>query len=370
MSKQKCIAMLLAGGQGSRLKDLTNNNAKPGVMFGGKYRIIDFSLSNCFHSNIYTVGVLTQYKPLLLNRYIGTGDAWALDKLDQGVYILPPYMDKEGGSWYKGTADAVYQNLEFIDMYDPEYVLILSGDHIYKMDYSKMLDFTIEQNADLSVSVMEVDWNEASRFGITNVDEEMKIVTFDEKPKEPKNNMASMGIYIFKWSILKKMLLDDALDRSSDRDFGKNIIPKMIDQNMRVYAYLFEGYWRDVGTIDSYYKANMDLLEEDSEFDLTKKAMRVFSNNRNRQPHYVSGEAEIKNSLVCDGCLIEGNISNSILSYDVIVEKGAVIKDSIIFGRVVVGEGAVVEKAIVAEGQMIEQGSIHRSENDEILVIA
>jgi glucose-1-phosphate adenylyltransferase len=371
MNNQKCIAMLLAGGQGSRLKDLTNNNAKPGVMFGGKYRIIDFSLSNCFHSHIYTVGVLTQYKPLLLNRYIGTGNSWALDKLDQGVYILPPYMDKEGGNWYKNTADAVYQNIEFIDMYTPEYVLILSGDHIYKMDYSKMLDFTVEKNADLTVSVMEVDWEEATRFGITNVDEDMRIIEFDEKPEHPKNNMASMGVYIFRWDVLREILIRDALDESSEHDFGKNIIPSMIAEGKAIYSYLFDGYWKDVGTIDSYYKANMDLLKSDSALDLASKDMRIYSNNRNRQPHYVGVDAVITNSLVCDGCLIEGKVSNSILSYEVTVGKNAIVKDSILFSKVVIEDGAVVERAIVGENVTIAKNTVNGSmESDEILVIA
>jgi glucose-1-phosphate adenylyltransferase len=371
MSKQKCIAMLLAGGQGSRLKSLTQDNAKPGVMFGGKYRIIDFSLSNCFHSGIYTVGVLTQYKPLLLNRYIGTGNAWALDKIDQGVYILPPYMDQEGGNWYKGTADAVYQNLSFVDVYDPEYVLILSGDHIYKMDYGKMLEYAIEREADLAVSVMEVDWEEASRFGITNVNQEMKIVEFEEKPENPKNNMASMGIYIFKWSILKEALLKDAKNPESQHDFGKNVIPELLAQNKNIYAYLFQGYWKDVGTIDSYYKANMDLLKKDSELDLSSKELRVYSNNRNRRPHYVGNSAKIRNSLICDGSLIEGEVDNSILSYEVTVGKGAVVKDSIVFSNSVIEEGAVVERAIVVENQVVPKGTkVGDANQEEIIVLS
>ncbi|MBN2286525.1 MAG: glucose-1-phosphate adenylyltransferase [Tissierellales bacterium] len=371
MNNQKCIAMLLAGGQGSRLKNLTVNNAKPGVMFGGKYRIIDFSLSNCFHSDIFTVGVLTQYKPLLLNRYIGNGSSWALDKIDQGVYILPPYVDKQGGNWYFGTADAVYQNLAFMDMYNPEYVLILSGDHIYKMDYAKMLKYTIEKDADLTVSVMEVEWEEASRFGITNLGEDMRIVTFDEKPEKPKNNMASMGIYIFRWSILREALIRDANDESSDHDFGKNIIPMLLNENKSIFAYLFEGYWRDVGTIESYYKANMDLLSDSKEFDLSSKEMRIYSNNRNSQPHYIGECANIDNSLICDGCLIEGHVTHSILSYDVTVGKNAVIKDSILFNKVVVEEGAVIEKAIIGENIRIEKNKKIGNENsEEIIVIA
>jgi glucose-1-phosphate adenylyltransferase len=371
MGKNECIAMLLAGGQGSRLKNLTKNNAKPGVMFGGKYRIIDFSLSNCFHSDIYTVGVLTQYKPLLLNRYIGNGRAWALDKLGQGVSILPPYMDTKGGNWYLGTADAIYQNLEFIDMYDPEYVLILSGDHIYKMDYSLMLNYAKKKDADLAIAVMEVGWDEASRFGITNVDENMRIVEFDEKPENPKNNMASMGIYIFKWSVLREFLIKDAKNENSDHDFGKNVIPMLLNEGKNIYSYLYSGYWRDVGTIDSYYKANMDLLEETSEFDLFSSDHRVYSNNENWRPHYMGEGADVNNSLVCDGCTVDGYVKNSVLSYNVKIGKNSIVRDSIIFNNAVIEEGAVVERAIIGENMIVTSGSrIGSVEDDEITVIA
>lgn len=371
MKSNECVAILLAGGQGSRLKKLTNNNAKPGVMFGGKYKIIDFSLSNCYHSGIFTVGVLTQYKPLLLNRYIGNGSSWALDKIDQGIYILPPYMDQSGGSWYLGTADAVFQNIEFLEMYNPEYVLILSGDHIYKMDYSKMLKYTIEKKADLTIAVMEVDWSEANRFGITNVDANMKIIEFEEKPVKPKNNMASMGVYIFKWEILREVLIRDSKSEKSNHDFGKNIIPMMINEGKGIYSYLFEGYWRDVGTIESYYKANMDLLEDNSDFDLSSKDMRIYSNHINSQPHYVGENAEINNSLICDGCFIKGSVINSIISHDVVVEKGAVVKDSIIFNKVVVEEGAIVEKSIIGENIRIEKNTkTGNLQNEEITVVA
>lgn len=370
MTDTKCIAMLLAGGQGSRLKKLTKDNAKPGVMFGGKYRIIDFSLSNCFHSDIFTIGVLIQYKPLILGRYIGNGSSWALDKIDQGIYILPPYADKEGERWYRGTAHAVYQNIEFIDMYDPEYVLVLSGDHIYKMDYSEMLDYAEEKEADLTVSVMEVEWKEASRFGIMNVDEENKIIEFEEKPEDPKNNMASMGIYIFKWKVLRDALLRDAEDKESSHDFGKNIIPMILNEGRNVYAFPFEGYWRDVGTIESYYEANMDLLKEREDFDLYSKNMRVYSNNTNSQPHYVGLYASINNSLVCDGCIVEGTVTNSILSYDVKIGKNAIVKDSIIFSNAEIEDGAVVERTIIGENMRIKKNKkIGSVDSDDITVV-
>ena len=371
MKNREMVAVILAGGQGSRLKSLTTNNAKPGVMFGGKYRIIDFCLSNCFHSDIFTVGVLTQYKPLVLNRYIGNGSSWALDKIDSGVYILPPYMDNKGGSWYLGTADAVYQNIEFVDMYNPEYVLILSGDHIYKMDYAKMLDYTKEKNADITIAVREVEWEEASRFGITNVDDEMKIVEFEEKPENPKNNMASMGIYIFKWDILRQVLIEDAKNPESSHDFGKNVIPKLLNEKKKIYSYLFRGYWKDVGTIESYYRANMDLLRDDTDLDLNSREMRVYSNNVNSQPHYIGEDATINNSLICDGCFINGKVSNSVISYNVSIGKNATVKDSIIFNNAVIEEGAVIERAIIGENMVIkEKSTVGKSGSDEITVKA
>jgi glucose-1-phosphate adenylyltransferase len=313
---------------------------------------------------------LIQYKPLILGRYIGNGSSWALDKIDQGIYILPPYADKEGERWYRGTAHAVYQNIEFIDMYDPEYVLVLSGDHIYKMDYSEMLDYAEEKEADLTVSVMEVEWKEASRFGIMNVDEENKIIEFEEKPEDPKNNMASMGIYIFKWKVLRDALLRDAEDKDSSHDFGKNIIPMILNEGRNVYAFPFEGYWRDVGTIESYYEANMDLLKEREDFDLYSKNMRVYSNNTNSQPHYVGFYASINNSLVCDGCIVEGTVTNSILSYDVKIGKNAIVKDSIIFSNAEIEDGAVVERTIIGENMRIKKNKkIGSVDSDDITVV-
>ncbi|SDC28065.1 glucose-1-phosphate adenylyltransferase [Pelagirhabdus alkalitolerans] len=357
MKKPNTIAMLLAGGQGSRLEQLTSNNAKPGVMFGGKYRIIDFSLSNCFHSEIYTVGVMTQYKPLLLNRYIGNGGAWALDKVDQGVYILPPYMRKDHAEWYRGTADAVYQNFEFIEMYDPEYVVILSGDHIYQMNYSYMIEKMIEKDADLTVCVMEVPWEETYRFGIVNTDDDDRIIEFEEKPEDAKNNLASMGIYVFKWSVLKDVLTEDRQNESSSHDFGKDVIPKMIADQKKVYSYVFNHYWRDVGTVDSYYKTNMELLEDRDDLDLTSNYLRVYSNNANREPHFIAETGYVKKSLVADGSYIAGSVYQSILAHDVFVEEGATVKDSIIFGNVTIKKGAVIEKAIIGEGLIIDENT-------------
>lgn len=353
MGSTECVAMLLAGGQGSRLKNLTANIAKPAVMFGGKYRIIDFSLSNCFNSDIHIVGVLTQYKPLILNRYIGTGSSWALDKMNGGVHILPPYVDRKGGSWYAGTADAVYQNLEFIDQYNPKYILILSGDHIYRMDYSNMLNYHKEKSADITIAVMEVDWKEANRFGITNIDEDSKIIEFEEKPKNPKNNMASMGIYIINWEILKESLLKDSESKESSHDFGKNIIPLLLAEKKSIYAYIFKGYWKDVGTVDSYYHANMDLLEENTEFDLSLKEMKIYSNNLSSQPHYTGENANIENSLICDGCTILGNVKNSIISYDVYIGENVEIIDSIILKNAIIKNNSRICKAIIGENVTI-----------------
>lgn len=348
MKKTDVIAMLLAGGQGTRLEDLTQHNAKPGVMFGGKYRIIDFSLSNCFHSEIYTVGVMTQYRPLLLNRYISNGNAWALDKVNQGAYILPPYSD-----WYRGTADAVYQNFEFIDMYDPEYVVILSGDHIYQMNYRPMIQEAREKDADLMICVRRVPWEETFRFGIMNTDDNFKITEFQEKPKEAKSNLASMGIYVFKWSVLKEALEKDHQNPESTKDFGHDVIPTLLEEGKKLYAYTFDGYWRDVGTVDSYYQANMDLLDTRDDLDLTSERLRVFSNNENRDPHFVGEKSSIYNSLIADGCYINGRVSRSVLAHDVVVEEGAVIEDAIIFGNVTVKSGAVIRRAIVADDVMV-----------------
>ena len=355
--KQECVAMLLAGGQGSRLYTLTEKTAKPAVRFGGKYRIIDFPLSNCVNSGIYTVGVLTQYQPLQLNEYIGNGQPWDLDRGQSGVMVLPPYQAKSGADWYKGTANAIYQNFNFIDRYDPDYVLILSGDHIYKMDYAKMLAAHKEKGADCTIAVLEVTLEEASRFGIMNTDEDLRITEFEEKPKHPKSTKASMGIYIFNTALLRRYLEEDEADPASSKDFGKNVIPKMLGDGCKMYAYPFRGYWKDVGTIQSLWEANMDLVGEQPVFDLRDRDWRIYSRNYSDSPHFVGEYAKISNSLITEGCTIEGIVENSVLSSGVKVCRGAYIKDSIIMSGVTVGEGATVNYSIVDDGALIGAGS-------------
>ena len=363
MRKKECIAMLLAGGQGSRLLALTKKNAKPAVSFGGKYRIIDFSLSNCVSSGIDTVGVLTQYKPLILNGYLGNGEAWDLNRSDGGVHVLPPYETEHGGSWYLGTADAIYHNIDFIDSYDPEYVLILSGDHLYMMDYSKMLDEHKAHQADLTVSVMTVPWEEASRFGIMEADGEDRITQFVEKPPEPKSNLASMGIYIFSWAAMRRMLLEDHEDKTSSHDFGKNIIPMMLAENMRLFVYRFSGYWKDVGTIDSYYGANMELLETDPALDLYGKS-RIYSNSNIYPPHYVGPQGSVSKSIVSNGCQILGQVEHSVLGSTVTVGEGALVKDSILLPGAVVEPGAKVYRSIISERATILAGTTFGTDDE------
>lgn len=356
MINKEVVAMILAGGQGSRLGVLTKNLAKPAVPFGGKYRIIDFPLSNCANSGIYTVGVLTQYKPLELNNHIGIGDAWDLDRRDGGVSILPPYQEEQGGDWYKGTANAIYQNIGYIDKYDPEYVLILSGDHIYKMDYDNMLEFHKEKNADVTIAVIEVTMEEATRFGIMNTREDLSIYEFEEKPKFPKSNKASMGVYIFNWKELKKYLKEDELDSTSSNDFGKNIIPKMLKDNKRMVAYPFKGYWKDVGTIDSLWEANMDLLLNRNELDLNASEWKIYSKNPVRPAQFIGDEARVKNSLITEGCMIYGDIENSVISQGVSVGKNVVIKDSVIMPNVRIEDNVIINKAIVGSDAVIGKG--------------
>ncbi|HJB25721.1 MAG TPA: glucose-1-phosphate adenylyltransferase [Firmicutes bacterium] len=356
--KKECIAMLLAGGQGSRLYVLTQNIAKPAVPYGGKYRIIDFPLSNCINSGIDTVGVLTQYQPLELNDYIGSGQPWDLDRMNGGVHVLPPYQKSTGSDWYKGTANAIYQNLHFIDRYNPEYVLVLSGDHIYKMDYSEMLEDHKKNNADCTIAVLEVPMEEASRFGIMNADEDGKIYEFEEKPAHPKSNLASMGIYIFNWSKLKSYLIEDEKDPNSSKDFGKNVIPKMLANEERMFAYRFDGYWKDVGTIDSLWEANMDLLDPKVPLELYDPNWKIYSRNPVMPPHYISKEAVVQNSMITEGCEIHGTVDFSVLSSGVVVEPGAVVRDSILMSGTVVKSGAVVEYAIVAENVTIGENAV------------
>ena len=355
--KKEWIAMLLAGGQGSRLYALTRDIAKPAVPFGGKYRIIDFPLSNCVNSGIDTVGVLTQYQPLQLNEYLGNGQPWDLDRIHGGVYVLPPYQKIANSDWYTGTANAIYQNINFINRYAPEYVVILSGDHIYKMDYSKMLEFHKEKQADCTIAVMEVPWEEASRFGIMACDEDKKIYEFAEKPKEPKSNLASMGIYIFTWSKLKKYLEEDEANPESENDFGKNVIPAMLQNGERMYAYAFQGYWKDVGTIDSWWEANMDLLDPNVPLDLYDDAWKIYARNPVMPPQYVAEGAVTQNSMISEGCIVEGDVDFSILFAGVTVEKGAVVHDSIIMPGSVIKAGAVVEYSIVAENVVVGENA-------------
>ena len=355
--KKECIAMLLAGGQGSRLYVLTSNVAKPAVPFGGKYRIIDFPLSNCTNAGIDTVGVLTQYKPLDLNSYIGSGQPWDLDRSSGGVHILPPYMvEGDKGSWYKGTANAIYQNIGFVDMYDPEYVVVLSGDHIYKMNYMKMVRAHKAAGAACTISVLEVPWDEASRFGIMNVDGEDNIVEFQEKPKEPKSNLASMGIYVFTWKKLREYLIRDEADTSSSNDFGKNIIPNMLAAGEKMIAYRFDGYWKDVGTLESLWDANMDMLSR-GDLDLLDDDWPIYARIPNQPPAFMGREAKVEHSVVTQGCEVSGEAFNSVLSDSVVIEEGARVRYSVLMPGVHVKKGATVEYAILGEGARIGQGA-------------
>ena len=356
MSKKEIVAMILAGGQGSRLGVLTKNIAKPAVPFGGKYRIIDFPLSNCSNSGIHTVGVLTQYKPLELNKHIGIGTPWDLDRRDGGVSLLAPYQKEKGGNWYKGTANAIYQNIEFIDRYNPEYVLILSGDHIYKMDYSKMLDFHKQKDAAATIAVIKVPIDEAPRFGIMNTKEDMSIYEFEEKPAKPKNDLASMGIYIFNWPVLKRYLKEDEQDKFSSNDFGKNIIPRMLNDNQKMVAYPYKGYWKDVGTINSLWEANMDLLSRKNELDLQDEEWKIYSVNYSSPAQYVGKGANIKNSLVVEGCYIEGKIESSVIFQGVKVGKNSVVRNSVIMPNVIIEDNVIIDKAIIASDAFIGRG--------------
>ena len=357
MVSKDCVAMILAGGQGSRLGALTKNVAKPAVPFGGKYRIIDFPLSNCVHSGINTVGVLTQYQPLELNRYIGNGNPWDLDRSHGGVYVLPPYQSAKAGEWYKGTANAIYQNLSFLESFKPENVLILSGDHIYKMHYGEMLKAHKESGAAVTIAVMPVPWEEASRFGIMNVDEEGTITDFEEKPAEPKSNLASMGIYIFTYEVLKKYLEADERDPSSANDFGKNIIPTMLENGEKMVSFRFEGYWKDVGTIHSLWEANMDLVDQPPKFDLNDRSWSIYSRNMALAPHYVGQNAKITNSTVTEGCFIDGEIKHSVIFGGVELGEGSVGSDSVIMPGAKIGKNVVIEKAVIGADAVIGDGA-------------
>ena len=356
---KEMIAMLLAGGQGSRLYALTQRLAKPAVPFGGKYRIIDFPLSNCVNSGIDTVGILTQYQPMVLNEYIGNGQPWDLDRLIGGVHVLPPYQKASGSDWYKGTANAIYQNIPFIERYNPKYVIILSGDQICKQDYSDFLRFHKEKSAEFSVAVMEVPWEEASRFGLMVTDENDKITAFQEKPKEPKSNLASMGIYIFNWDVLKKYLIEDEADPESENDFGKNVIPSLLRDGRDMYAYHFSGYWKDVGTISSLWEANMEVLDpEHSGIDLFEDDWKIYSRNSGKTGHRILDTGVVENSMVTDGCRIAGHVKHSILFSGVSVEEDAEIEDAVVMGGTVIKKGASVKHCIVAENVVIGENAV------------
>ena len=357
MLKKKCIAMLLAGGQGSRLGLLTKVVAKPAVPFGGKYRIIDFPLSNCSNSGIDVVGVLTQYQPLELNRYIGAGQPWDLDLMNGGVYVLPPYMKGKSGEWYKGTANSIFQNIAFIEQYDPDYVLVLSGDHIYKMDYRLMLNDHIEHRADVTIAVRPVPWEEAPAFGIMSVDGENRITEFEEKPAQPKSNLASMGIYIFTWKKLRAYLLQDDADPDSANDFGKNVIPAMLKAGEKMVAYRFEGYWKDVVTLDSLWDANMDMLSPGSGLNLLDKRWPIYSRTPSCPPAFFAATADVGNSAVAKGCDIRGEVKNTVLSYNAVVEEGAQVTYSVVMPGAVVKKGARVEYAILGENSVVGEGA-------------
>ncbi|NLI22668.1 MAG: glucose-1-phosphate adenylyltransferase [Clostridiales bacterium] len=367
--KKQCIAMLLAGGQGSRLGILTANMAKPAIPYGGKYRIIDFPLSNCTNSGIDVVGVLTQYQPLELNAYIGSGSPWDLDLAHGGVYVLPPYVKGKQGEWYTGTANAIYQNIAFIEQFNPDYVLILSGDHIYKMDYNAMLRYHIDKEADVTIAVREVPWEEAPRFGIMNTDANNVIVEFEEKPQKPKNNKASMGVYMFTWDKLRKYLAEDAGDPKSSNDFGKNIIPNMLGDRQKLFAFDFDGYWKDVGTVESLWEANMDLLNMPMPIDLYDKKWRIYGRNPGVAPHYVAEGAVVRSSLITEGCEVYGRVEHSVLFAGVQVMQGASVVDSVVMPNAVIERGAQVCRAIVAEGAVIGAGSRVGEETGNIAVI-
>ena len=370
--KKECVAMLLAGGQGSRLYALTSSIAKPAVAYGAKYRIIDFPLSNCINSGIDTVGVLTQYQPLILNEYIGNGQPWDLDRAYGGVHILSPYQGKSRSSWYEGTANAIYQNMHFMKMYDPDYVLILSGDHIYKMDYSEMLKAHIKNGAACTIAAIEVPLAEASRFGVLNTNPDGSIYEFEEKPKQPKSNLASMGIYIFTASKLFGYLEEDDKNPDSSKDFGKDVLPAMLKAGEKMYSYKFEGYWKDVGTIQSLWEANMDLIGENPKFNLRDRSWRIFSRNYSDPPHFIGNYAKISNSLITEGCNIEGIVENSVLSSGVKVSRGAYIKDSVIMKNVTIGEGTTINYSIIDSDTEIGAGSVigrTKSPNEKITVI-
>lgn len=371
MGNNKMVALLLAGGQGSRLKLLTKNVAKPAVPFGGKYRIIDFALSNATNSGITEIAIMTQYKPFELNTHLGIGAPWDFDKGTGGLSILSPYESEVGGRWFTGTANAIYENIDSIDLMDPKYVLILSGDHIYKMNYKKMLQYHQKNEADCTIAVIEVPWEEAPRFGILNTEPDNKINEFDEKPEVPKNNKASMGIYIFNWKVLREYLIEDEKDENSDHDFGKNIVPKMLDDGKRLYAFDFKGYWKDVGTVRSYWEAHLDLLDPENDLDLFDRSWRIYTNNPNLPPQFINPGAEINNAMINEGCDISGKVENSVLFSNVKIEEGAIVNNSVLLSNTVVKSGARIDNAIIMEDVIVEEGRVIGSpDEDKVYLIS
>lgn len=367
--RKKCVAMLLAGGQGSRLGVLTKHTAKPAVPFGGKYRIIDFPLSNCVNSRIDTVGIMTQYQPLELNDYIGSGSPWGLNRSFGGVHVLPPYAKSKKSEWYKGTANAIYQNIHFVDRYDPDYVIVLSGDHIYKMDYAQMLEYHKEKGAECTIAVLDVPLKEASRFGIMNLNEDGSIYEFEEKPKNPKSTMASMGIYIFNWQLLKQYLIEDEKNPDSANDFGKNIIPKLLEDGKKLYAYLFEGYWKDVGTIESLWEANMDLLDPEIPVQLKDPDFKIYARNYAKPSSYIADSSDVDNCFIAEGCVIKGKATNSVISVGCEIEEGAVVENSVIMPNTIVKKGAKVNYSIIGEECVIGQNAKVGTDDKKISVI-
>lgn len=365
MNQNRMLAMILAGGRGSRLQELTDKVAKPAVFFGGKYRIIDFPLSNCANSDIQVVGVLTQYESVLLNSYVAQDEKWGLDAKNSGVFVLPPREKSDGFGLYRGTADAITQNVDFIDQYDPEHVLVLSGDHIYKMDYAKMLESHIEKKADVTIAVIEVTLKEASRFGIMNTDDDDRIYEFEEKPENPKSNLASMGVYIFDWKLLRKALLTDKKDDASYHDFGKNIIPNLLNDNKRLFAYRFKGYWKDVGTIDSLWESNMDLLKVKNKLDLMDSEWKIYTEDVSAIPQIIQENGSVKSSIVNQGCIIDGHVENSVLFTNVRVKKGAIIKNSVVMPNVIIGEDAILDRVLVAPDVKISDKAVVKGEKGQ-----
>jgi glucose-1-phosphate adenylyltransferase len=367
MRQNQMLGMILAGGRGTRLEELTTKVAKPAVFFGGKYRIIDFPLSNCANSGVNVVGVLTQYESVLLNSYVAQDQRWGLDAKDSGIFVLPPREKSDGFGMYRGTADAITQNIDFIDQYNPEYVLILSGDHIYKMDYSQMLAEHKAKKADVTIAVLEVTLKEASRFGIMNVDAEDRIYEFEEKPKQPKSNLASMGIYIFSWKLLRRALLDDLKEKDSAHDFGKNIIPGMLESGKRLFAWRFKGYWKDVGTLDSLWESNMDLLDESNTLDIMDPSWRIYTEDVAAPPQFIQEHASVKRSIINQGCVIDGTIINSVLFTNVVVEEGAIVKDAVIMPNSIIRKGAIVQRCIVAEDIEIRENAVVGDAHSELI---